>query len=153
MSRVHSAHCGRLYGQLARALNDLRFDYYRAAPTDQRHFADGALAAVLLDHGVGARASSSDAVKVLTHVKEWLEEEPTESREGDALKIDMSSRRCTSCGRCAKVGDAGVADWAALHQVCVAADAQGLFAQPPKVTAKFGCSEYGIAFSRRCANA
>ena len=57
---------------------------------------------------------SSDAVKVLTHVKEWLEEEPTEVPQSPS-DPDMISHAFTPmyimCPLRRQQGDAGVADW------------------------------------------
>ena len=96
-------------------LNDLRFDYYRG-----RHYyrptATSQTVRLLPYRRIMASVlefPSSDAVKVLTHVKEWLEEELTRSaargrrlEDRARLLADVRQFRCALY-----LGDAGVADW------------------------------------------
>lgn len=96
-------------------LNDHRFDYYRGrhyyrptpnAPTLRLMPHRRIMASVL-------EFPSSDAVKVLTHVKEWLEQDATEvphPDDRDQIK-HVFSPMYVMCPLRRQVGDSGVADW------------------------------------------
>lgn len=96
-------------------LNDHRFDYYRGrhyyrpvpnAPTLRLMPHRRIMASVL-------EFPSSDAVKVLTHVKEWLEMDAIEvPRHDDRNQIrHVFSPMYVMCPLRRQVGDSGVADW------------------------------------------